>query len=462
LVSSASNPVGRQQRTWPATDEESGPQSSSDDSLFNAESSFEERDDDHAISNCDTIIHLLKGNIGTGILAMPDALKNSGIWFGTVGLVILSVFCVSCMHLLVLSAHKLCRKTGRPFMSYSEVAHQAFATSDSSKLRMFQNVARNVINVFLCITQLGFCCVYFVYISQNIKLVFDHHFTEIDQKVYMTATLIPILALCSIRNLKRLAPISMLANMLQMVGLGLTFFYLLRDLPPTWDRGPFATWGQLPLYFGTAIYAFEGIGVVLPLENQMREPRALRGWTGVLNTSMVIVTCLYIAIGFFGYLKYGDAVEGAITLNLPPEEWLSQIIIVMMCLAIFFSYALQFYVPVELILPSVKARVSESYHLPAEFVLRYSIVLLTFGLAAAIPKLDLFISLVGAASSSTLALMAPTVIHTMAFWDELSGSKAALVCGRNGLLFTIGFVGFLTGTFVSVGNIIDYFAGNSP
>ena len=94
----------------------------------------------------------------------------------------------------------------------------------------------------------------------------------------------------------------------------------------------------MPLYFGTAIYAFEGIGVVLPLENQMREPRALRGWTGVLNTSMVIVTCLYIAIGFFGYLKYGDAVEGSITLNLPQEEWLAQIIMVMMSLAIFFRY----------------------------------------------------------------------------------------------------------------------------
>ena len=78
---------------------------------------------------------------------------------------------------------------------------------------------------------------------------------------------------------------------------------------------------QYPLYFGTAIYAFEGIGVVLPLENQMRTPRDMRGWNGVLNTSMTIVTCLYIAVGFFGYLKYGEDVQGSITLNLPVDQW---------------------------------------------------------------------------------------------------------------------------------------------
>ena len=78
---------------------------------------------------------------------------------------------------------------------------------------------------------------------------------------------------------------------------------------------------QYPLYFGTAIYAFEGIGVVLPLENQMRTPRDMRGWNGVLNTSMTIVTCLYIAVGFFGYLKYGESVQGSITLNLPVDQW---------------------------------------------------------------------------------------------------------------------------------------------
>ena len=95
---------------------------------------------------------------------------------------------------------------------------------------------------------------------------------------------------------------------------------MFQDLPATWRRKYFASWGQLPLYFGTAIYAFEGIGVVLPLENKMKRPNDLKGWNGVLNTSMVIVSCLYIAVGFFGYLKYGDNVDASITLNMPVEE----------------------------------------------------------------------------------------------------------------------------------------------
>ena len=52
----------------------------------------------------------------------------------------------------------------------------------------------------------------------------------------------------------------------------------------------------------------------------MRTPSDMKGWNGVLNTSMVLVSCLYIAVGFFGYLKYGDQAAGSITLNLPVDE----------------------------------------------------------------------------------------------------------------------------------------------
>lgn len=94
---------------------------------------------------------------------------------------------------------------------------------------------------------------------------------------------------------------------------------MLQNLPNTNTVKAYAKWEQLPLYFGTAIYAFEGIGVVLPLENNMKTPEDFGGLTGVLNTGMVIVASLYTAVGFFGYLKYGENVAATITLNLDPS-----------------------------------------------------------------------------------------------------------------------------------------------
>ena len=74
------------------------------------------------------------------------------------------------------------------------------------------------------------------------------------------------------------------------------------------------------MFFGTAVYAFEGIGVVLPIENQMRYPKDMGGPNGVLNTSMTLVVALYLAMGFYGYLKFGEDIEASITLNLPPGD----------------------------------------------------------------------------------------------------------------------------------------------
>lgn len=59
----------------------------------------------------------------------------------------------------------------------------------------------------------------------------------------------------------------------------------------------------------------------MPIENRMSHPEDFGGHTGVLNLGMVIVTCLYTATGFYGYLKFGDDALGSVTLNLPPKDW---------------------------------------------------------------------------------------------------------------------------------------------
>ena len=52
----------------------------------------------------------------------------------------------------------------------------------------------------------------------------------------------------------------------------------------------------------------------------MKTPSHFLGCPGVLNFGMTVVVILYTAVGFFGYLQYGEDTKGSITLNLPVTE----------------------------------------------------------------------------------------------------------------------------------------------
>lgn len=408
---------------------------------------------EHPTSNLDTMIHLLKGNIGSGILAMPDAFSNAGLVVGTIGTLFMGFVCTHCMHMLVKCAHELCRRTQVPALGFSEVVEVAFATGPS-RTRHLSHAAKILVNVFLCITQLGFCCVYFVFVAANIKEVVAQFWIDLDVQIYLGLLLIPMIVLNWVKNLKYLAPVSLFAAILTVTGLGITFFYMLQGLPRTSTVRAFAPWHQLPLFFGTAIYAFEGIGVVLPLENNMETPQDFSGLTGVLNTGMVIVAALYTSVGFFGYLKYGERVKGSITLNLP-KDLLAQSVRITMGLAIFLSYGLQFYVPFNIVWPLIKDRLhTEKAQMYGEYIVRTTIVTFTFVLAALIPDLGAVISLVGAVSSSALALIFPPIIEIITFWKVGLG-RYNWIFWKDIAIVIFGLLGFGFGSYASIENIIN-------
>lgn len=64
----------------------------------------------------------------------------------------------------------------------------------------------------------------------------------------------------------------------------------------------------------------DGINAVMPVENSMKKPEQLLGCSGVLNFTYAIVILLHGVIGFLGYVRYGDAAEASITLNLPKDS----------------------------------------------------------------------------------------------------------------------------------------------
>lgn len=52
----------------------------------------------------------------------------------------------------------------------------------------------------------------------------------------------------------------------------------------------------------------------------MKNRKKFLGLSGVLNISIVTVSVLLVCVGFFGYWKFGDAVEPSLTKNLRVKE----------------------------------------------------------------------------------------------------------------------------------------------
>lgn len=150
--------------------------------------------------------------------------------------------------------------------------------------------------------------------------IFDYYGYILDVNTHMFIILIPVLLPSLITNLKFLAPCSAIANGCMAIGVGVVFYYSFQDIPSPSERVYFADTTKLPLFFGTILFSFQGIAMVLLLQNSMKEPSQFRSPLGVLNVGMIFVSALFAIFGFFGYLKWGENVAGSLTLNLPPGD----------------------------------------------------------------------------------------------------------------------------------------------
>lgn len=164
-------------------------------------------------------------------------------------------------------------------------------------------------------------CVYIVFVANSLRLVINYQLSiDLDIRFYIAFVLLPCMIIGQIRVLKYLVPFSMMANVLIVATFGITMYYMFRE-PLQYENKPlFAGWSTLPYFFATVIFAMEGIGAVMPVENEMEKPQHFLGCPGVLNTAMGAVVVLYTIIGFFGYVRFGEDVQGSVTLNLPPDE----------------------------------------------------------------------------------------------------------------------------------------------
>ena len=421
--------------------------------------------DKNATGPVSTLMHILKGNIGIGLLSMPNAIQDAGYVLGPTLLILMGLIATHCMTLLVSCSHHLCSQMQLPALSYADVAELSIAYK--FKKRYLGLVARWSVNFMLLLTQLGFCCTYIAFIAKNVILLVRNSnevlFSQIDDpdnRIRLTILIIlPIFIIFSyIRSLKFLAPFSTVANFCFLYAIIVILTFCFMTLSDQNGVGPdvqsfSTTLLNYPLFFGNVIFAFEGIGTVLPLENKISNPKLFQP---ILWIGMFIVITLYVILGVIGYLTFGSNLEEVISLNLPvviPTVGLFfPIATLYLTFGIFSTYLLQFYVPMEIIEPPFTSRVkSPKSKLLIQIIIRTTVVIFTALVPIAISQINLLIDFIGACSSSCLALIFPVLIEMATFWKMKRYHLPFHVwIVKDIIILCIGVVGGVLGTAVAI------------
>ncbi|GLH07334.1 Proton-coupled amino acid transporter-like protein [Gryllus bimaculatus] len=278
---------------------------------------------------------------------------------------------------------------------------------------------------------------YFNYYFQFLQVV-DMYWKEVNVRFYMLMILVPLILLNYVRNLKLLAPFSTLANIITFVGLGITLYYLFNNIPNPADRDMVGSIRTFPLFIGTTLFALEAVGVIIALENNMKRPFDFRGYTGVLNRGMSVIVFLYVFIGFVGYVKYGEGVKGSITLNLDENEKLR-----IRGLDKNEEYLLRVIMKTARILTTLPKTVKK---------MKKKILL-----AAAIPQLELFISLFGALCLSALGISFPAFIEICLLWPKKAFGRFKWILWKDIILLICGLFALIIGTYTSLRDIVASF-----
>ncbi|XP_046666503.1 proton-coupled amino acid transporter-like protein CG1139 isoform X1 [Homalodisca vitripennis] len=413
---------------------------------------YEHRELKNPATDAESIVLLLRGCMGTGILAMPEAFSQSGLLIGTVFTIILGSLTTYCLHVLARSQYEMCKWLRVPILNYPDSMRVALEHGPPV-FRPFAGVSGVVVDFFLVLYQLGMCSVYIVFIADNLKQVLDQ-FWVVDVRLVMTATFVALFVTCFIRNIRHLAPLAQLANVLMLFSFVVMMFFILHNLPPLSTVPMVRSPKGFVRFFTTTLFAMSAIGVVVSVERNMKTPASFGKRYGVLNISMGATTLAYTCIGFFGFVKYGDDIEASVSLNLPRENVLSQVVKIAFSLSIFFTFALQFYVAVEIILSNYLKRIIEESKKPriVENILRTFLALCILLAAVTIPMLDLFISLIGALCLSTLCVSFPVIIEMCVLYsnNELNFLKVSRII----VIVIVGLMGLVVGTYLTVADIV--------
>lgn len=269
---------------------------------------------------------LLKSFVGTGVLFLPRAYLNGGMIFSNVVLLFVAALSYYCFVLLVTTRLKVAGSFG-----------------DIGGI-LYGKWMRTLILTSIVISQIGFVAAYIVFTSKNLQafiLAVTDCETVISIRWLIFMQMVVFLPFSLLRDIGKLGFTALIADAFILIGLAYLFYY---DIFTLSTKGLsdiiYFNKDDWTLFIGTAIFTFEGIGLIIPIQESMRHPEK---FPKVMALVMVIITTLFVVMGAVSYAAYGSKTETVVLLNLPQDDKMVNGVQFLYSIAIMLSTPLQIF-----------------------------------------------------------------------------------------------------------------------
>jgi proton-coupled amino acid transporter len=324
---------------------------------------------------------LLKSFVGTGVLFLPRAYLNGGMLFSNLVLLGVAALSYYCFVLLVTSRLKVEGSFG-----------------DIGGI-LYGRWMRNLILFSIVISQIGFVAAYIVFTSENLQafiLAVSDCKTLIEIKWLIIMQMVVFLPFSLLRDIGKLGITALVADAFIVIGLAYLFYYDILTLN-TQGLSDIIMFNKKDwtLFIGTAIFTFEGIGLIIPIQESMKNPEK---FPKVMFVIMIIITTLFTTMGAVSYAAYGSKTETVVLLNLPQDNKLVNGVQFLYSLAILLSTPLQIFPAIRITENAffTKSGKYNPYIKWQKNIFRFFLVAVCAGIAwGGADNLDKFVALVG-------------------------------------------------------------------
>ena len=165
--------------------------------------------------------------------------------------------------------------------------------------------------------------------------------TLVSHGTLILAQALVFLPLSLVRKIAKLSSTALIADVFILTGVVYLLYYEIGSLAAHGlaDVVMFNT-NNFPLFIGTAVFTFEGVGLVIPITESMKEPQK---FPKTLSWVMLGVAALFAAAGALSYATFGSETQTVVITNLPGNSGFVQAIQALYSVAILLSMPLQLF-----------------------------------------------------------------------------------------------------------------------